>query len=132
MKFYDIDSEFTFGKYEGKSIREVFEKDPKYIDFCFNNIDEFYVSPDVLKELRSLDPRFSGGAIAENNEDYDDEMFDSFLDEAGLLEDMDDPFNDEDDEMLWDDEGEPNFDDDDFDNFDQLDDEYDDEFDSDY
>ncbi len=131
MKFYDIDSEFTFGKYEGKSIREVFEKDPKYIDFCFNNIDEFYVSPDVLKELRGLDPRFSGN-VTENDENFDDDMFDSFLDEAGLLEDMEGPFDIEDD-LLWDDEAEPNLDDEDnFDNFDQFDDEFDNDYDSDY
>ena len=31
MKFYDIDSVFTFGKYEGMTIAEVYEKDPKYL-----------------------------------------------------------------------------------------------------
>ena len=30
MQFYDIDSIFTFGKYEGETLAEVFEKDPKY------------------------------------------------------------------------------------------------------
>ena len=31
MKVYDIDSVFTFGKYEGMTIAEVYEKDPKYL-----------------------------------------------------------------------------------------------------
>ena len=34
MKFYDIDSVFTFGKYEGMTIAEVYEKDPKYLKYC--------------------------------------------------------------------------------------------------
>ncbi len=40
MKFYDIDSVFTFGKYEGMTIAEVYEKDPKYLKYCEENIDE--------------------------------------------------------------------------------------------
>lgn len=123
MKFYDIDSEFTFGKYEGQTIKEVFEKDPKYIDFCFNNIDEFYVSPDVMKELRSLDPRFTSSP-AETDDELDDDMFDNYLDESGVLEDMDESFLSDEDELSWDDDG-LGFDDedDDFENYDDYDDE---------
>ena len=44
MKFYDIDSVFTFGKYEGMTIAEVYQKDPKYLKYCEENIDEFYVT----------------------------------------------------------------------------------------
>ena len=39
MKFYDIDSVFTFGKYEGMTIAEVYEKDPKYLKYCEENTD---------------------------------------------------------------------------------------------
>ena len=54
MKFYDIDSVFTFGKYEGMTIAEVYEKDPKYLKYCEENIDEFYApalcsSPHLLQ-----------------------------------------------------------------------------------
>ncbi|KAF0129487.1 MAG: hypothetical protein FD155_2410 [Bacteroidetes bacterium] len=117
MKFYDSDSEFTFGKYEGKTIKEVFEQDPKYIDFCFNNIDEFYVSPDVMKELRSLDPRFT--AATTSNEEFDDDLFESYLDEAELVEEIDDPYLDEDEGGNWDDEDDLGLDDD-FDSFDDY------------
>ena len=54
MKFYDIDSVFISGKYAGETLAEVFEKDPKYINYCQENDDDFYVSPEVMKELRSL------------------------------------------------------------------------------
>ncbi len=120
MKFYDIDSEFTFGKYEGKTIKEVFESDPKYIDFCFNNIDEFYVSPDVMKELRSLDPRFAATNTEASTDEFDDDMFDSYLEETDLIEEIDDPFQDQEDELNWDDD-DLGLDDDDYDNYDTYD-----------
>lgn len=118
MKFYDTDSEFTFGKYEGKTIKEVFEKDPKYIDFCFNNIDEFYVSPEVMKELRQVVPDFTAPKLDE----FDDDMLDSYLDETGEIEDFDESMLEEDEESFnWDeDDSDLDFDDD-FESFDDDD-----------
>ena len=71
MKFYDVDSIFTFGKYEGETLAEVFEKDPKYIKYCEENIDDFYISPEVLKELRSTsrDNRLLTANLGEMSDD---------------------------------------------------------------
>ncbi len=113
MKFYDVDSEFTFGKYEGKTIKEVFDKDPKYIDFCFNNIDEFYVSPAVLKELKA-----GQSTIALPKDEEEDDILDSFFEDAEEVEDFDPDISEED--FNWDDE-DLNFADDDFDSFDDFD-----------
>ncbi|MDA3942974.1 MAG: hypothetical protein PF694_05480 [Bacteroidetes bacterium] len=107
MKFYDVDARFTFGKYEGLSLAEVFAKDPKYIDYCNDNIDEFYVSKDVLKELKA-------GKLVQNvNDDLEDED-DQFSDEDlnGLSEDVLD-----DEEIDWEED------------FDLIDDDFDDDFD---
>jgi broad specificity phosphatase PhoE len=101
MKFYDVDSEFTFGKYEGKTIREVFEKDPKYIDFCFNNIDEFYVSPAVLRELRDMDPKY---ALPAQADDMNDDVMESFLEDAEELGEFEENFKEEEEEFGWDDD----------------------------
>jgi len=121
MKFYDVDTEFTFGKYEGKTIREVFERDPKYIDFCFNNIDEFYVSPAVMRELKEMNPKFS--MPAETDMD-DDDMLEAYLEDAEEIDDFEQNFKEEDEDFNWDDElnmeTEDNFDD--FDSFDEDDD----------
>lgn len=38
------DSLFTFGKYKGQSVREVYHSDPGYIVWCSENID-FVVFP---------------------------------------------------------------------------------------
>ncbi|MBS4057555.1 MAG: hypothetical protein KKD74_11580 [Bacteroidetes bacterium] len=121
MKFYDVDTEFTFGKYEGKTIREVFERDPKYIDFCFNNIDEFYVSPAVMRELKEMNPKFSMPAETDLG---DDDMLEAYLEDAEEIDDFEQNFKEEDEDFNWDDElnmeTEDNFDD--FDSFDEDDD----------
>lgn len=102
MKFYDVDSEFTFGKYEGKTIREVFEKDPKYIDFCFNNIDEFYVSPAVLRELRDMDPKY---ALPSEKDEANDDVLESFLEDTEELAEFEENFKEEEEDGFgWDDD----------------------------
>ncbi|MDR2065229.1 MAG: hypothetical protein LBP85_05940 [Prevotellaceae bacterium] len=58
MKFYDIDTEFTFGKHSGKTLREVLEIQPSYIDWCAVNLDLFYISGDVIDKLKSIRPDF--------------------------------------------------------------------------
>lgn len=123
MKFYDLDSVFTFGKYEGKTIKEVYEQDPKYIDFCFNNIDEFYVSPEVMRELRATN--LADLSEPAGLESFDDDMLDAYLDEASEeFDGFDDSLLDDEDEPRWDDEDfDPTFGEDEFDNFDDYDDE---------
>ena len=80
MKFYDIDSVFTFGKYEGMTIAEVYEKDPKYINYCKENIDEFYVSPAVMRELKSMSRSINDSALLDANFDkMSDDEIDSFI-----------------------------------------------------
>ncbi len=44
MKFYTLDTEFTFGKFSGKTIREVIEIQPDYINWCAINLGHFYIS----------------------------------------------------------------------------------------
>ncbi len=111
MKFYDVDAVFTFGKYEGKSLAEVYVKDPKYLNFCSENIDEFYVSPAVMKELKSA--KFKADEIEFDDFDDEDEMFDE--EEIEELEEVDlddDNFDWEEDFELADDDFEDDFDDD--------------------
>src|SRR5690554_957889 len=53
MKYYDLDTEFTFGKYEGKTVREIIEIQPAYIDWCAINLDHFYISTEVIEEIKA-------------------------------------------------------------------------------
>lgn len=80
MKFYDTDSIFTFGKYEGMTIAEVYEIDPKYIKYCEENIDEFYVSPRVMRELKSMNRAINDSALLDVNFDkMSDDEIDEFI-----------------------------------------------------
>lgn len=106
MKFYDVDARFTFGKYEGLSLAEVFAKDPKYIDYCTNNIDEFYVSKAVLKELKAgnfnldaeetdEDDQFAADDLngLTNDDDEEEDDFDWEEDIEIIDDDFDDDFD---------------------------------------
>lgn len=90
MKFYDVDDIFTFGKYENDTLAEVYEKDPKYIKYCQDNIDDFYISPSVLKELKNMKKMSNDNKLLNTNLDEmsDDEIAD-FLKEMNETEDFD-------------------------------------------
>ncbi|NJK84515.1 MAG: hypothetical protein HC912_12710 [Saprospiraceae bacterium] len=59
MKFYNLDTEFTFGKFEGKTVREVLDVQHSYIDWCAINLDHFYISDEVIDEIKEIVPDFS-------------------------------------------------------------------------
>jgi hypothetical protein len=58
MKFYTLDTEFTFGKFSGKTIREVIEIQPDYIDWCATNLDHFYITDEIITEIKAIIPSF--------------------------------------------------------------------------
>ncbi len=123
MKFYDIDAVFTFGKYEGMTIAEVYQKDPKYLKYCEENIDEFYVSPSVMRELKSMNRSINDSALLDVNFDkMSDDEISSFIsgheeeeafDEERLERDFDWENNDFADDSPFD-EFEDEFDEDEF------------------
>jgi hypothetical protein len=59
MKFYTLDTEFTFGKYEGKTVKEVLEIQPNYLDWCAINLDHFYMSDEIIIEIKEIKPDFT-------------------------------------------------------------------------
>ena len=100
MKFYDLDDVFTFGKYEGMTIAEVYQKDPKYIKYCEENIDEFYVSPSLKRDLKDLGRAVSDSALLDMDFDkMSDDEIDAFM--HGM--DEDDEFSEEklEDDFDW-------------------------------
>jgi hypothetical protein len=58
MNFFDLDTEFESGKYEGLTLEEVFQKDPKFVEQCLLKIDDFNLSDDVMEELKAIDDEF--------------------------------------------------------------------------
>ena len=113
MKFYDVDAVFTFGKYEGKSLAEVYVKDPKYLTFCSENIDEFYVSPEVMKELKSAKFKVEESDF-EDFEDQDELFDEEEIEEMDEVDIKEEDFDWDEDFDLADDDFDDDFDDDDF------------------
>jgi hypothetical protein len=58
MQFYNIDTKFAFGKYSGKTMREILEIQPSYIEWCVINLDHFCISESVIDEIKSIKPNF--------------------------------------------------------------------------
>jgi len=59
MRFYTLDTEFTFGKYEGKTVKEILELQPTYLDWCAINLDHFYISEEIIAEIKVIKPDFT-------------------------------------------------------------------------
>ena len=86
MKFYTLDTEFTFGKYEGKTVKEILELQPTYLDWCAINLDHFYLSDEIIEEIKIIKPdftiteegkqkladKYSTWEVEQQQDDYDD------------------------------------------------------------
>ena len=113
MKFYDIDSVFISGKYAGETLAEVYEKDPKYINYCQENDDDFYISPEVMKELKTLarDHRL----LTQDLDKLSDDELAEFMEQMNEIDEFDESAFE--DDFDWD-EAEENM-------FEEFEDEYD-------
>ena len=56
--FEDIGSVFSFGKHKGFPLCFIIAKDPSYIYWCVNNINEFRLSQETIRQIRQLFPNF--------------------------------------------------------------------------
>lgn len=68
MKLYDLDTLFTFGKHQGKTVREVVDQHPSYLNWCIIHLDHFYISDDSIPELTNLGESFSEEALMKLSE----------------------------------------------------------------
>jgi hypothetical protein len=66
MKFYSLDTEFTFGKFQGKTMTDILNEDLSYLDWCLINLDHFCISSETLDSIRRIKPNFSLSETAEN------------------------------------------------------------------
>jgi hypothetical protein len=73
MKFYNLNTELTFGKFEGKTVEEVLALQPSYFDFCLLNLDHFFLSDEVIAEMKVKNPNFmiSEAANQKRQENYE-------------------------------------------------------------
>lgn len=64
MKSYTLDTQFTFGKYTGKSVEEVLRIQPSYLSWCAINLDHFFLSDAIIAQIMELFPSFRLSAEA--------------------------------------------------------------------
>lgn len=65
MKFYTLNTKFTFGKFSGKTLEEVLKIQPGYIDWCLINLDHYCLSKHVIEQIKVLKPGFTISEKAE-------------------------------------------------------------------
>ncbi|UKJ08091.1 hypothetical protein [Solitalea lacus] len=58
MKFYDLESELKFGKYEGKTLQDIVKLDPDYLNTCAIQEKDFFIAGPVINDLKGLNPQF--------------------------------------------------------------------------
>lgn len=59
MKFYQLSTVFTFGKHQGKTLKEIVETAPSYINWCIMNLNHFYIDEPTIQNLKELNSVFS-------------------------------------------------------------------------
>ena len=82
MKVYDLNTNFTFGKYEGKSLDKVFRTDPDYVQQCMMTVEDFAIDERAIQKLFEKYP----------DTDFSDEAIDANLEKLDVLDGRDDIF----------------------------------------
>jgi hypothetical protein len=59
MKFYNLDTEFTFGKFEGKTVKDILNLDPNYLEWCAVHLDQLCMTDEVIEQIRAIMPGFA-------------------------------------------------------------------------
>lgn len=54
--FDSLISNFTFGKHRYEPLCKVLLYDPEYIHWCVDNINTFYINPDIKSQIKDLFP----------------------------------------------------------------------------
>ncbi len=57
--YFKVDSIINFGKYKGKSIKEIFSSDPSYIEFCILKVDFFMIKETELDNLLNINKNYT-------------------------------------------------------------------------
>ena len=91
--FNTYDSELGFGRYEGRTIKQVYEIDRTYLEFCIRELEHFFLSANVINDLVIDNYQFS----QETTDNYKQKLCD-YKSGVFLLNRRDDDRDDERDE----------------------------------
>jgi hypothetical protein len=92
MKLYSLSSKLDFGEYSGKTLKEVFIKDPEYIEECILENPSFCFNPSNIDSLEDMNADF---VFSEEAVEKLEEKYDIYEEEENDIDEMD-SFSDED------------------------------------
>ena len=59
MKTYVLETIFSFGKHKGKTLAQIVDLDPSYIEWCIINLEHFYIYEEIFLLIKTVKPDFS-------------------------------------------------------------------------
>jgi hypothetical protein len=65
MIIYNLSTVFAFSKYKGKTLKDVLEIDPGYIDYCIINIEDFFIDDITYLRIKFTPPNYKFSKNAE-------------------------------------------------------------------
>ena len=83
MKLYNLSSKLDFGEFKGNSLKDVFMKDPDYIEECILDVPAFCFNPGNIDKLEDMHPEF---AFSQEAVEKLEEKFDIYEDEENDFE----------------------------------------------
>jgi len=90
MKYYNLNSVFTFGKFNGLSVSKILSIQPSYINWCLENLDHFYILEEDQIEMKNIYNEFK---LNEDKMSFEEE-YDDFDCESNYEEDSYEDFTD--------------------------------------
>ena len=111
MKFYNLDTQFTFGKFEGKTLKEVIKIDVSYLEWCSTNLDHFYLLDETIDLITKIQSDFRLSATAKEvlekkydtweTSQYDNNRDDDYERPQSYEDWLNDEFGDEAETAYW-------------------------------
>lgn len=62
VKEYQSNSIVKFGRYNGKTLSEIVDIEPDYIEWCIMHLDHFYISEEAVESLVEINTDFTVSA----------------------------------------------------------------------
>ena len=69
---YDLDDQISFGKYSGKTIKEILDINPDYFCWCIENLGSFALSAEAMAVLSAAVEQVEDSVTKLNNERLQD------------------------------------------------------------
>jgi hypothetical protein len=76
MKYYNLDSVFSFGKFKGLSLSQILLVQTSYVNWCLENLDHFYILMEDQVAIKVLYNEFVLNEDKMSYEVEDDDYYD--------------------------------------------------------